>query len=62
MTKAFMRAERVRNFSERLAKVISQHLTIGDVVGHFAQTIHIIGEGDQPCRDIGHLFKGKAYP
>ena len=46
--KTLVRAERVGNARERLAKMRRQQVAVGDVVGHLAQPIHIVGEHQQP--------------
>ena len=49
--KTFMRTERVGHPGQRLAEMPRHHLLVGDVVGHLAQRIHVVGEGDQPGLD-----------
>jgi hypothetical protein len=42
-----MRAERIGNPAQRLAQIVGQHLPIGDIVGHLAQTVHIVRKRHQ---------------
>src|SRR6185437_15889757 len=32
--------------------MLRHHLPVGDVVGHLAQRVHVVGEGDQPGLDL----------
>ena len=43
-----MRAERIGHLRQRLAEMARHHLPLGDVVGNFAQPVHVVGKGDQP--------------
>ena len=47
-----MGAERVRHLGQRLAEMLRQHLLVRHVVGHLAQPVHVVGEGDQPRLDL----------
>ena len=49
---AFMGAERVGHFGQRLAQILRHHLLVGDVVGHLAQRIHVVGKRNQPGFDF----------
>src|SRR3546814_10743333 len=42
-----MGAERIGDARQRLAEMLAEHLLVGDVVGHFAQPIHIVRESDE---------------
>src|SRR3546814_6021153 len=48
-----MGAERIGDARQRLAEMLAEHLLVGDVVGHFAQPIHIVRESDEASRLIG---------
>ncbi len=50
--KARMRTEGVGYLRERLAEMGGNHFLIRDVVGHFAQPVHIVGKGDEPRLDL----------
>ena len=52
VAEAFMLAERVGHLRQRLAEMLGQHLLVRDVVGHLTQAVHVVGEADQPCRDL----------
>ena len=43
--------------------MLRHHLLLGDVVGHLAQRIHVVGEGDQPGLDLvaGEHAEGVAH-
>ena len=43
----------------RLAASISR---LGQIVGHFAQAIHVVGKGDQMGGNVGHGLEGLAHP
>jgi hypothetical protein len=43
-------AEGVGDAAQRLAEVGRQHVRVGHVVGYFAQSVHVVAEGDQPRR------------
>ncbi len=45
-------AERIGHRRERLAEMGRQHLLVGHVVGHLAQPVHVVGEAEQPRRDV----------
>ena len=53
---ARMGTERIRHLGQRLAEMLLQHLLVGHVVRHFAQTIHVVGKSDQVRL---HLVIGK---
>ena len=57
-----MRAEGIGNGGERLAQMLPQHVLVGHIVGHLAQTVHVVGEGDQPRRHIREGFERLAHP
>ena len=63
VAEAWMIAERVGNLRERLAEMLGHHLLVGDVAGHFAQAVHVVGEADQPRRDLvlGEHAEGVAH-
>ena len=44
---AFMGAEGIGDRGERLAQIGGQHVRLRQIVGHFAQAIHVVGKGDQ---------------
>src|SRR6202044_2919213 len=48
---AWIGTERIGYFGQRLAEMLSDHLLVGDVVGHFAQRVHVVGECNQPRLD-----------
>src|SRR4029078_8421140 len=56
-------SERVRNLGERLAEMLGYHLLVGNVVGNFAQTVHVVGETDQPRLHLvlGEHAKGMTH-
>jgi len=54
---AIVRAERVRDRSQRLAKVLGQHVLVRKVVRHLAQAVHVIGEAEQPGRNVGQALE-----
>ena len=55
--------ERVRHTRQRLAEMGRHHVAVGDIVGHLAQPVHVVGEGDQPGLDlvVGEYAKGMAH-
>ncbi len=59
---ALMRAEGVGDRRQRLAQIGRHHLLVGDVVRHLPQPVHIVGDGDQPGRDVAHQLEGAAHP
>ena len=61
-TERGMGAERIRHGRQGLAEMGSQHVFVGDIVGDFAQAIHIVGKGNQTGRDLilGQNPKGMA--
>ena len=63
MAEALMLAERIGHLRQRLAEMLGQHLLVGDVVGHLAQAVHVVGEADQPRRDLvlGEHAEGVAH-
>ena len=63
VTEARMIAEGVGDLRERLAEMLSHHLLVGDVARHFAQAVHVVGEADQPRRDLvlGEHAEGVAH-
>ena len=63
LAEARMVAEGVRHLGQRLAEMLRQHLLVGDVVRHFAQAVHVVGEADQPRRDLvlGQHAEGVAH-
>ena len=56
LAEARMQPERIGHLGERLAEMLSHHVLVGDVVGDFAQAVHVVGEADQPRR---HLVLGE---
>jgi hypothetical protein len=51
-------AEGVGNRGQGLAEVRHEHLPVGDVLRHFSQAVHVVGEGDQARLDFGrHGFQ-----
>src|SRR3546814_5301509 len=56
-----MGAERIGDARQRLAEMLAEHLLVGDVVGHFAQPIHIVRESDEASRLIGERVEGVAH-
>src|SRR5262245_60567294 len=55
--------ERVGHLRQRLAEMLGHHLLVGDVVGHFAQAVHVVGKADEPGRDLvfGQDAEGMAH-
>ena len=43
--------------------MLGHHLLVGDVARHFAQAVHVVGEADQPRRDLvlGEHAEGVAH-
>ena len=60
---ARMRAEGIGNLRQRLAEMGGDQLLVRDVVGHFAQPVHIVGKGDEPRLDlvVGQNAEGVAH-
>ena len=56
--KALVLAERVGNVAQGAAQVSGQHGLLGHVGRHAAQTVHVVGERDQPGRHPGHGLEG----
>ena len=54
-------AERVRDRGQRLLQMLRDHRGIGDVVGNCAQAVHVVGERDQPGRQIGQAGERLAH-
>ena len=52
VAEARMIAERIGDLRERLAEMFGHHVLVGDVARHFAQAVHVVGEADQPRRDL----------
>ncbi|MNT41880.1 hypothetical protein D3C72_1782630 [compost metagenome] len=44
---AVVRAERIAHLGQRQVQVFAQHLRVRHPLGHLAQTVHVIAEGDQ---------------
>ncbi len=63
LAEARVRAERIGDFGERLAEVLRQQLLVRHVVGHLAQTVHVVREGDQARLDLvaGEHPEGVAH-
>ncbi len=61
MAEAFMRAERIRHLGQRLAEMLRQHLLVRHVGRHLAQAIHVVGEGEQPRRNVAQPLKGAPH-
>ena len=57
-----MRAERIGHPGERPADEALQHLAVGHVVGHLAQPVHVIGEGQQARGQAGQRGEGVPHP
>ena len=53
VAEALMGAERVGDAGQRLAQMLADHLLVGDVVGHLAQPVHVVGKGEQAAGDLG---------
>jgi len=53
-----VRAERIGHGGERLAEVLVQELLLGHVLGHFAHPVHVVGEREEPRRQVGHQTEG----
>ena len=47
-----MRAERIGHLGQRFAEMLRHHLLVGNVVGHLAQAVHVVGERDQAGLDL----------
>ena len=60
---ASVRAERIGHLGERLVEMLRDHLLVGDVVGHLAQAVHVVGESDQARLDlvVGEHAEGVAH-
>ena len=58
---ALVRAERIGDLRERLAQVLLDHRTRGDVVGHLPEPIHVVGEGDEARRDVAEHGECTAH-
>ena len=58
-----MRAERIGNARQRLAEMRRDHLLVGDIVGHLAQAVHVVGKSEQPRLDppLGQHLEGVAH-
>ena len=43
--------------------MLGHHLLVGDVVGNFAQAVHVVGEADEPGRHLvlGEHAEGVAH-
>src|SRR5439155_16882094 len=52
MAEARVVAERVWHLRQRLAEMLGHHLLVGNVVGHLAKPVHVVGEADQPRRNL----------
>ena len=50
---AGMGAERIGDVGERLAEMAADHLAVRNIVGHFAQAVAIVREGEQAGLDAG---------
>ena len=44
--------ERVGDAGQRLAEIGPHHLLVGDVVGNLAEPVHVVGEAEEPGRDL----------
>ena len=51
-------AERVGHLGQRLAQMLGHHLLVGDIVRHLAQAVHVVGEAEQPGRQVGEQAEG----
>jgi len=56
-----MRAEGIAHAAERQVEILFQHLAVGQVAGHLAQAVHVVGKGDQPGGDVAQLLEGVAH-
>ena len=54
-------AEGIGHGSERFAEMLRQHLPVRHVVGHFAQAVHVVGEGEEPARQVRKPPEGLAH-
>ena len=55
--KAFMGAKGVGHSGQRLLQMRLQHVLVGNIIRHFAQAIHIIGDANQLGGSPGQRFK-----
>ncbi len=60
--KRVVRAKRVRHAGERLANIFLQHLTLGHVIGHLAQGVHIVRKSQQTGRTARKGGIGLPHP
>src|SRR5262249_32173025 len=60
---AVVATERVWHAGERLAKMLSDQLFVWNIVRNLAQSVHVVGKGDQPRFDLvlGENAKGVAH-
>ncbi len=60
---ARMGAERVRHLGQRLVETGLEKRLVGHVVGHLAQPVHVVGEGQQARRNaiFGQDTEGMAH-
>ena len=58
--KTLVGAERVGDRGQRPAQMLQHHLAVGDVVGGFAQAVHVVGEGVELGRQVGEVLEGLA--
>ena len=61
VAKALMGPEGVGHLGQRLAEVLGEHLLVGQVGGHGAQPVHVVGEGKQPRRRVRQQGEGVAH-
>ncbi len=54
-------AEGIGNAGQRHAQILAQHLRVRHVVRHLAQSVHVVGKGEEAGRQIGHAPEGLAH-
>jgi hypothetical protein len=54
------RTVRIGNGGQRLVKMLGDPLPVGDVVGHGAQPVHVVGEGVKPRGPPRQAVEGLA--
>ena len=53
MSETVMAAERIGNFRQRFAQILSDHFFVRNVVGDFAQAVHVVGNAEQADGNAG---------
>ncbi len=61
MSEALMRAERIGDRGQRLAQMRPDHVAVGNVVGHLAQPVHVVGKREQPRLHIRQKTERVAH-